>query len=70
VRLFSLAAVGLLDHGDITRRLDAAGAVPLSAQERRQRCTAYGRRLSSNQEAIAWARARAASAPDLPEGFA
>jgi hypothetical protein len=70
VRLFSLADLGLLDHGEVTRNLDAAGAAPLSPQERRQRCTGHGSRLSANQDAIAWARARADTAPDLPKGFA
>ena len=65
VRLFPLADLGLLDHGDVTLRLDGAGAAPLSGQERWQRCTASGSHLSANQDAIAWARAGAAAAPNL-----
>jgi hypothetical protein len=69
VRLYSLADAGLLDHGEVTRRLLAAAEAPLSPAERHQRCRRRGGRPSENEQAVDWARAKAKAAPDLPEGF-
>jgi hypothetical protein len=69
VRLYSLAGRGLLDPAEITAHLLAAAQQPLSAAERRIRCTQRGTRSSANEDALDWARAKAAAAPDLPEGF-
>jgi hypothetical protein len=68
-RLYSLADAGLLDHAAITARLLEAARIPLDAAERQRRCARAGNRLSANEDALDWARARAASAPDLPDGF-
>ena len=69
VRLYSLADAGLLDHAEVTHELLTAAETPLSAAERRQRCTRIGGRASANEQAIDWARAKAHAAPDLPQGF-
>jgi hypothetical protein len=69
VRLYSLADQGWLDPADITRRLLAAGQKPLDPAEQRQRCIRHGGRPSANEQAIDWARSRARTAPDLPQGF-
>lgn len=69
VRLYSLADAGLLDPGDVTRRLLEAAQKPLSDAERRQRCVRLGGRPSANEQAIDWARAKAKASPDLPNGF-
>jgi hypothetical protein len=69
VRLYSLADKGLLDHGEVSRQLLAAAEAPLSAAERRRRCTRRDGHPSENEQAIDWARARARAFPDLPRAL-
>jgi hypothetical protein len=69
VRLYSLADAGLLDPGETTRQLLAAGEAPLSSTERQTRAVRLGGRPSELERACDWARARAKASPDLPEGF-
>jgi hypothetical protein len=70
VRLYSLADRGLLAPAEVTASLLAAAEAPLDPGERMQRTTRRGGRASLNEQALDWARARAAAAPDLPEGLA